>query len=191
MQPAKRSRVIAKFLKENGVSEPERTHIRLAEALVFSKKPSARAAFPSGVIIGRAYDRLVRLTDAVQVKTQVLQPGETVELPDLGLFVSYDRAEKVINTKEIFTVNTEGPIVLRSRQGGDTIRLNAGTKTLKKLFIDRKIPAAAREGIPVFADERGVRSVYGIGANVDRLATSLPAMQIRLETLEIRKQERL
>ena len=81
-------------------------------------------------------------------------------------------------------MNTQGTVVLRSRQAGDTIRLNAGTRTLKKLFVDRKIPAAMRDLVPVFADERGIVGVGGIGANVDRLAAGLPAMQIRIQIIE-------
>ena len=55
---------------------------------------------------------------------------------------------------------------------------------LKKLLVDRKVPAALREAVPVFADEAGVLAVGGIGANVDRLAFGLPAMQIRLESMK-------
>ncbi len=43
MAPALRSRVLERFLKENGVKEPERTHLALVEQLVFSENPSARA----------------------------------------------------------------------------------------------------------------------------------------------------
>ena len=181
---ALRSRALARFLKENGVPEPERSHIRMADALVFSEKPSAWAAFPGGVIIAREYDRLVRRNDTKCIEKTVLQPGQVVELPALSLRVRYFPAEEICNTKEIFTVNTNGPVVLRSRQTGDAIRLNIGTQTLKKLFVDRKIPAAMRESVPVFADDGGVLAVGGIGANVDRLAEKLPAMQIRLEIME-------
>ena len=184
MPTAHRSRALAKFLKENGVPEPERSHIRMAEALLFSEKPSAWAAFPGGVIIGREYDRLVRRQAAHPIETTVLQPGEVLELPELALRVHCVFAEEICNTKEIFTVNTRGPVLLRSRQAGDAIRLNIGTQTLKKLFVDRKIPAALRESIPVFADDEGVLAVGGIGANVDRLAEKLPAVQIRLEMIE-------
>ena len=184
MPSACRSRALARFLKENGVREPERSHIRMAQALVFSEKPSAWAAFPGGVIIAREYDRLVRREAMTPVETTVLQPGQTVELPALSLRVRCVPATEICNTKEIFTVNTQGAITLRARQTGDTIRLNVGTQTLKKLFVDRKIPAALRESVPVFADELGVLAVGGIGANLDRLAKNLPAMQIRLETIE-------
>ena len=184
LPPALRSRALACFLKESGVAEPERSHIRMAEALVFSEKPSAWAVFPGGVIIAREYDRLVCREESTPIEETVLQPGQSVELPEQGLRIRYIPAQELCNTKEIFTVNTQGPILLRSRQSGDTIRLNVGTQSLKKLLVDRKIPAAIRGSIPVFADEQGILGVGGIGANVDRLATGFPAMQIRLENIE-------
>ena len=71
-------------------------------------------------------------------------------------------------------------MILRSRMSGDAIRLSGGTKPLKKLFIDRKIPAAERHGIPVFADEAGILAVYGAGADENRKAKELPAWQITI-----------
>ena len=59
--------------------------------------------------------------------------------------------------------------MVRSRISGDTIRLSGGTKSLKKLFIDAKIPAAKRLQIPVIADDTGVLGVYSFGANLDRV----------------------
>lgn len=183
MPSALRSRAISRFLKENGVPEPERSHIRAVEALVFSEKPSARANLPGGVTVGRAYDQLVVLEQKNPLEEITLLPGDALNLPQWGVRISFESAEQIINTKEVFTVNAAGAITLRSRQTGDSIRLNAGTCTLKKLFIDRKIPAHQRAHIPVLADEQGVLGVWGVGANVDRLATELPAMQIRLEPL--------
>jgi hypothetical protein len=52
---------------------------------------------------------------------------------------------------------------------------------LKKLFIDRKIPASMRSKIPVLADERGVLGIPGIGANLDRVAKDLPCVQFVFE----------
>ena len=59
------------------------------------------------------------------------------------------------------------------------IRLSGGTKTLKKLFIDRKIPAARRDQIPVIRDDLGILGVYSIGAHLDRIPEELPAVTIR------------
>ena len=176
-----------RFLKENGVPEPERIHIRAVEALVFSEKPSARADLPGGIRIGRNYDQLVRLESDPMPEAVEIHPGENLQLPQWGFSVSCVLAEEIINTDRIFTVAAAGPVFLRSRQTGDSMRLNAGTCSLKKLFIDRKIPAHSRERIPVLADAQGVLGVWGIGANVDRLARCLPAVQIRLEPLEIQR----
>ena len=183
MTPALRSRALHRFLKENGIREPERSHVHALEALAFSEKPSARISFPGGVTIGRDYDRLVVLPDVPTPEAVVLMAGDRLQLPQWGFVVFCEEAKEIINTKDVFTVNATAPVVLRPRQTGDSIRLNAGTCTLKKLFIDRKIPAHQRPHIPVLADEQGVLGVWGIGANVDRLATKLPAMQIRFELL--------
>lgn len=185
MPPALRSRLLARFLRECGVAEPERRHIQLVETLVFAEKPSARVMLPMGVSIARNYDTLTVFQEKQSLKIVSLQPGDVVQLNELGLQVSCTDATEIINTKEIFTVNTQGPITVRARQNGDSIHLNAGGRSLKKLFIDRKIPACNREMIPVVADDLGVLGVWGIGANVERLASSLPAVQIRFEPVNI------
>ncbi len=48
---------------------------------------------------------------------------------------------------------------------GDKIKLSegSGTKTLKKLFCEKKIPVSERESVPVAADENGVVWVFGQG----------------------------
>ena len=187
MPQALRSRAIGGFLKENGVPEPERSHIRLVEALVFSDKPSAKANLPGGVTVGRNYGFLEIVGEQEPLPVVQLHPGDAVELPQWGISASYTAAEEIVNTKDTFTVNTAGPVTLRPRQTGDAIRLNAGTCSLKKLFIDRKIPARQRNRIPVLADGQGVVGVFGIGANVDRIADTLPAMQIRLEAIKMHR----
>ena len=68
-----------------------------------------------------------------------------------------------------FTVQPQGELQLRCRQPGDEITLPGGTKTLKKLWIDKKIPASQRNRIPVLADDAGVVAVWGIGPNRKRL----------------------
>jgi tRNA(Ile)-lysidine synthase len=95
-------------------------------------------------------------------------PGEA-ELPEAGLRVTCTPTSTVQNAPDCFTAKIQGEFYLRSRLPGDTIRLPSGTKSLKKLFIDRKIPALRRPLIPVVADEKGVVGVYGIGAGLDRL----------------------
>ena len=184
MHPAVRGRMLEKFLKENGVREPEADHIALAERLVFSANPSAKADLPGGVTISRCYDRLVVLENSLPQETVMLPEEGTLELPGLGLGVTVSTAAEIINTESVFTVCPEGQMVLRFRQSGDALRLAGGTKTLKKLMIDRKIPAALRQKMPVIADDGGILAVYQIGADVHRRADTLPAVQICIYPLE-------
>lgn len=179
MESAIRSRCLERFLKECGVREPEQTHIAAAEALVFSQNPSARAAFPGGVTIGRVYDRLEKLETREEPVPVVLPCPGTAEFGAYRVICT--PAEEVIQTETVFTVHPAGEILLRCRQSGDSIRLQGGSKLLKKLFIDRKIPASLRSRIPVVCDEQGILGVYSIGVHRERAAETLPAVTIRFE----------
>lgn len=169
LRPALRKRVLARFLEHSGVREPEAVHIALAEGLIFSEKPSAKADFPGGVTVCRRYGVLEAANGFQSFEPVILPCPGSVELPDLGLRVCCEPSEAPARTVDAFTVCPVGQMVLRSRRPGDEMRLSGGTKSLKKLFIDRKIPAARRPLIPVLADEKGVLGVYGVGVNLDRL----------------------
>jgi len=162
LPPGVRARILEQILKENGVKEPEAVHIRQAEALVFSGNPSARASFPGGVTIGRNYG--------------VLEPIR--EETSRECTYTCSEAAEITNTPHIFTVRPVGKLILRSRRSGDAIRLSGGTRSLKKLFIDRKIPASQRDRIPILCDDLGILGIPGIGVNLDRAAKELPATRI-------------
>lgn len=179
MAPALRRRLLERFLKENGVREPEQTHILQLETLVFHWNPSASMQFPGGITIGRQYDRLVRLQEQTALRTRQLAcPGRT-EIPELGGIVLCDQARSLEPETGAYLVHPQGALMLRCRIPGDAITLPGGTKTLKKLYIDRKIPASRRGLVPVLADEGGVIAVFGLGANENRRAQDLPAVRVR------------
>ena len=181
MPKALRSRALEAFLKNSGVREPEDAHIALTEALLFSDKPSARACLPGGVTIAREYDALVCLPQSDVLEEAALPcPGEVYYA---GLRIICERAAEWINAPDAFTVCPVGEIRLRARKSGDSIRLSGGSKSLKKLFIDRKIPAFRRNQIPVVCDDAGVLGVYTIGANWDRTSGE-NSVTIRFENTE-------
>lgn len=168
LHPALRYRCLEAFLRRSGVKEPEAEHIALAEKLVFSPKPSARADFPGGVSIGRNYDCLERQDFLPDLQVRVMPCPGSLEIPELDLRITCEPCAEEVLTTDCFTVSAKGTLILRSRRGGDAMRLSGGTKNLKKLFIDRKIPASRRELIPVVCDDEGILGVWGIGANLDR-----------------------
>ncbi len=180
MQPSLRRRTLAAFLQGCGVKEPERAHILQTESLVFSRNPSAYADFPGNVRIRRSYDTLMAVDGNGPLISGVLEENDRVEFPELGIRV-ISSTDTHIGDNAGFTVSPVGKMVLRSRQAGDTIRLPGGTKSLKKLFIDRKIPEHQRCCVPVLADEAGVLGVCGIGPNLDRITSA--GVRIRFEEI--------
>lgn len=181
LHPAIRARALEAFLRRSGVGEPEREHIQLAEALVFSGKPSASGNFPGNITVARRYDDLTVIEKPTALAPRQLPCPGTLEIP--GFTVTCAPAREIIHTADTFTVSPQGDLILRARQPGDAIRTSGGTKSLKKLFIDKKIPADCRSSIPVLADEAGILGVYGIGPDLGRRAQTLPAIQIHIEPL--------
>ncbi len=184
LHPSRRSRCLEKMLMESGFSEPEDPHIALMEALVFSDKPSARANFPGELVIGRNYEHLEVQGGEEPLPEQELTCPGILEFPKLGLRVVCTPAQEPKKKYDCFTVLPKGRILVGPRRSGDAIHLSGGTKSLKKWMIDHKIPAAQRmRRIPVIRDDQGILGVYGIGADLDRLAGTLPAVELRFETI--------
>lgn len=178
MEPSLRRRTLERFLKAQGVREPEQIHILQAEQLLYHWSPSASMQFPGGVTIGRQYDRLVRLECAPELpETRLSVPGETC----IGgkRFVS-EYATDLEERPDSVLVCPVGALIVRSRRSGDTMRLPGGTRSLKKMYIDRKIPASQRAAVPVLVDDRGVLAVFGIGTDIRFRPDSLPAVRVTL-----------
>ena len=183
MDSAGRTRLLRKFLVSCGIPEPDRRHTALAESLVFSDKPSARGDFPGGIVICRNYDRLEKAQTKQQLPmTELKIPGIT-QIPGYTITCSY--CSETVAQADRFTIDPQGKLWIRSREAKDSIRLSGGTKTLKKLFIDRKIPAAQRIQIPVVADDAGLVGVWGIGPDRGRVQ---PGVLIEIEQNKEREQ---
>ena len=80
----------------------------------------------------------------------------------------FENSPKVHNLFLKNTVDCDkivGKTVIRTREPGDRICLAGSrcTKTLKKLYLEKRIPLALRQVLPVMADEQGIIWIYGIG----------------------------
>ena len=73
----------------------------------------------------------------------------------------------------------KGGVIVRSRKPGDKIKLPGGSKKIKDLFIDLKIPKEHRCRIPIICDQEGILAV----ANLKHSAN----YKIDLETKEVLK----
>lgn len=176
LPPVLRRRALFAILQDSGVEVPTEQHLHLLRAVLDSEKPSASACFPGGITVARRYDCLcVAAASAEPIPPTPLKIPGVTHIPPAGIKIICENAknfEKSENTPIQFLLLCDmiGDAVVRSRQVSDTIQLPGGTRSLKRLMIDRRIPAARRNLVPVLADEHGVIAVGGIGADVRRLA---------------------
>jgi len=175
-------------------------HVRDVLALCAGDNPSASISLP-GMVVYREYDRVI--FDAEQkiyndeFAPVYLSPGDSFIILGLGLKITcksilYDDSMSKSGINTSFTsflfksLDICGKIAVRPRREGDAIRLGAqsGTKTLKKLFIEKKIPVRKRAFVPVISDDEGVLGIYGLGAGVRAVPEpGEPATQIIFEEI--------
>jgi len=154
--PPLRRRAIRKLLNDCHIPKLCAAHILAAESVILGSDPSAEISLPLGLRFFRSYETVAlrQGSEVLTFKEVTLPCPGTAEIPELDLaFIAAFKAKT--------------PISIRPRKEGDSIRLKGGTKSVKKLLIDKKIPANLRESIPVLVREGEVLSVWGVADSVD------------------------
>lgn len=177
------SRVIKKLCGDN----LSYNHVKDVLSLCQSDNPSASLSLP-GMIVYREYDRVIFDKEKRDGDDEFAPVYPTVDnsviILAIGLkisckLVSYDDSLRDLHSGDPFTIflfkNVDicGRIAVRPRREGDEIRLKGqrGTKSIKKLFIEKKIPARKRKQVPIICDDKGVLAILGVGVS-DRAAPS-------------------
>ena len=154
-------------------------HVKDVLALCENDSPSAKINLP-GMIVYREYERIIFDVNPREGDDEFAPvfpvPGADSIILGLGLKITCksgiydDNMCNAPNNREFTTflfknVDICGKISVRSRREGDRIKLKGqnGTKTLKKLFIEKRIPAGKRNLIPVISDDNGVLGIYKLG----------------------------
>ena len=147
-------------------------HIRALQALLENPAPAARADLPGRLTVRRSYDAL----ELVRGTPPVFRPvplAQTVRFPALGLravCTLAEKNEKIQNTPFTFALKYDKMVgripVFRPRKTGDMLTLPDGRcVTLKKLFLDRRLPQPVRDRVPVLELDGQVIAVAGFGAD--------------------------
>lgn len=174
------SRAVRRLLERAGGGKNcTSAHISAVLKLCRSGDSSGKVDLP-GLKVQRIYRELVFLTGHEETDLPAATPiseGERISYGNTGWTVICRRTacpEKSFKNPDTFFVSGDkisGALILRPRQTGDTIKLpGRGTKAIKKLLIDEKIPSAERDCLPVLADDDGVVAMASFGPDVSRLA---------------------
>lgn len=182
-------RVLLAALQEQQTENPALPFVEALEKLIFTDNPSAKISLPDGLCAARVYDTLTFTPSDIPTFAPVELPvGGSVTIKELGLTVSCTVTEnsEICHKKEetlfLRCDRITQTLLLRPRRTGDTLCLPGGTKTMKKLMIDRKIPARERSRIPVIECDGKVAAVFGLGVSRDFLPQAgVPVLKIATE----------
>ncbi|MBY0095462.1 tRNA lysidine(34) synthetase TilS [Mesobacillus maritimus] len=157
-------KLILNYLYGEQPSSLSAIHIDSIFSMIKNPHPSGSLDFPNGLKVIRSYGKCyfqLHPSESNPFQFQVNGPG-LVELPEGGFieaeYASKDADEsRDMKTFLVHTGVTGLPLIIRSRQAGDrmTVKGMAGTKKIKDIFIDEKIPKFMRDRWPVVTDREG------------------------------------
>lgn len=147
----------------------EHRHVCDIRDLCRNTSPSKEINLPSGLCVRCEYEKLVfeKRQDEPALLPLAVSEGELSFGKYKILVKKTVKSGKINNSVNTFCVpcdRIQDSLIVRKRQEGDEIKLaRRPKKSLKKLFIDERVPKNARADIPVIADGKAVVAVSGFG----------------------------
>ena len=132
-------------------------HIDLIKELIESKKKNAYVDLPNDVVVKKEYNYLFIERKNNEVFNYEIEYNNYVELPN-GKVLRESMDEK--NSNYICRLNSKEislPLIVRNRKLGDKMSVKNlnGSKKIKDIFIESKVPISQRELWPVVVDSSG------------------------------------
>lgn len=169
-------------------------HTESLLALARSHAPSGSVCLPGGISARRMNDRLFlgKPTGAAPTFTPFpLRIDENRRIGDTNYFINARMAENnefIHNSFNTFYINYDiicTGVFVRPRRPGDRFSLpgRGVSKSIKKLFIEAKIPLFLRECVPVLAAGDEVLAVAGFGLS-EKYAASGAQQALRVSITE-------
>lgn len=152
--------LILKYLYQERLAFLSSIHTDQLFSLIYNPQPSGMLDFPFGLKIIRSYENCYfqfHQNEEVPYRFELRKPG-TVSLPN-GEKVSLEYTENGLakTGKNEFTLDLNDislPLIIRSRKSGDRMSIKGmiGTKKIKDIFIDQKVPIHERNQWPIITD---------------------------------------
>lgn len=179
-----------------------RVHVEQVVELI-EKQTGKQISLPYSLIAKKDYYDLVIEKDYTMEPIESEPEVITIEHTDIswkeqsaegfgGVIITYnlvlvtDENRSKLMAKKNFTKTFDydkiiGDIKLGARSSGDKIVLKEGTKSVKKFFIDEKIPQARRNKILILKDEESVLWIVGFRINENYKITDDTKMALQVK----------
>ncbi|HZK25578.1 MAG TPA: tRNA lysidine(34) synthetase TilS [Oscillospiraceae bacterium] len=157
------ARLVRQALWQAGAKRIGHLHVQQVLAVMQSKSPSARCLVPGGIVVQREYKQLLvgwlKNKDSSSPQSVSLQvPGRTYlpwskEWLEAELIARSQVATLQVLPHEAYCAadKLQQPLTVRIREPGDRVKLlgSPGSRKVKKILIDKKIPQHKRDQLPV------------------------------------------
>lgn len=104
-----------------------------------------------------------KIKNTQPIDIEITAPGEYFVDDNKSFIISFEKL--VHNHRKYYELcynEKVFPLYLRNRKKGDRIKLKEGTKKVKDIFIDQKIPLSKRDKIILLADKENVYWIVGV-----------------------------
>jgi tRNA(Ile)-lysidine synthase len=153
--------LILNYLYKERPASLSASHIDQVFSLIDRQHPSGTLDFPDGLKVTRSYQYCHFQFDTGEVQSfhyEMAGPG-AIDIPGVGM-IKMDVIESPLtnqnrDTAVFFRDSVPFPLMIRTRKTGDRMTLKgmSGTKKVKDIFIDHKIPLHDRDTWPVVTDK--------------------------------------
>ncbi|MFS1516799.1 tRNA lysidine(34) synthetase TilS [Bacillus sp. SCS-151] len=156
--------LILKYLYQEVPPSLSSIHINDFLTALNNDHPSGTLHYPMGLKVVKSYDDFIFTYDerAIKAYNYVHEVPSQIELPNGDLILSeiIEQLPNGLNGNHSIVIDinsVELPLVIRTRKPGDKMTLKGtdGTKKIKDIFIDQKIPLYERDEWPVVEDRYG------------------------------------
>lgn len=154
-----------------------RFHIQAVMDLAAGDNPSAELHLPAGIRVRREYDRLIICPEDLGFPDKsfhvIVEGPGAVDIPEADMVLRFrvrpaDSGEEISldgTNVAVFDADMVGfPLVVRSPEPGDRLEPwgMAGSRKIKDILIDLKIPVSQRRAVPAVVHGRTVLWIPGI-----------------------------
>lgn len=123
-------------------------------ALLKSNSPNLKYSLSNGYNLVKSYDTFYvdEVSSSKSVSLEITEVGEYSISQDRTYVFSYEKCSiKSSDYIELCYNDEVFPLYLRNRENGDKMKLQVGTKKVKDILIDQKIPTPIRENLILLA----------------------------------------
>ncbi len=150
--------ILAEFYQDDLILITD-VHNDLIRSLIYSNRSNSKIYLPNAVKVVKSYDKVYFDRETEQIDSYDIELLDYANLPNGKNIKVLEESDN--NNNYYCRLNSDDialPLNIRTRKAGDKMKVKGlnGSKKIKDIFIDEKIPVSQRDLWPVVVDSKDV-----------------------------------